>query len=156
MMQEEKRARFLAWVLEQMGSPYRWDGKGETLPDGQRVFDCSGLVTCALHAVGGPDWRADYNTSHLLAECRRVDEARPGTLVLYGDPHTAGHVMVHVGAGVLVGASGGGHTTLTLEDAHRQGARVRTHVGLDYRPDRVALVELPYLEMLAVPAASVS
>ncbi|WP_225888986.1 NlpC/P60 family protein [Myxococcus xanthus] len=41
-----------------MHAPYRWGGKGERDPStGQRVFDCSGLVTWALREVGGPDWR---------------------------------------------------------------------------------------------------
>ncbi|WP_338261852.1 NlpC/P60 family protein [Corallococcus caeni] len=51
-----QRAAFLALVLAQMHSPYRWGAKGQpAAKDGPRLFDCSGLVTWAFHQVGGKD-----------------------------------------------------------------------------------------------------
>jgi murein DD-endopeptidase len=52
-----------------MHAPYRWNAQGtRDANNGQRLFDCSGLVTWALLQVGGPDWRAIHNTDRLLAE----------------------------------------------------------------------------------------
>ncbi|GHG79750.1 NlpC/P60 family protein [Comamonas sp. JC664] len=143
-MSISQRAAFLNLVLSQMHAPYRWNGKGERDRDtGQRVFDCSGLVTWALREVGGPDWRGTHNTGRLWAECSRLvlgDVLLPGDLVLYhrlGDPTKPEHVMVVVGVGVVVGASGGGPSTLTLADAAKADARVKSYARLDYRSRRM-------------------
>ncbi|MFP2961846.1 NlpC/P60 family protein [Myxococcus sp. 1LA] len=151
-MASSQRAQFLALVLSQMHAPYRWGGKGERdRATGQLVFDCSGLVTWALHEVGGPDWRPTHNTGRLWAECTRLklgDVVLPGDLVLYhrqADPTKPEHVMVVVGGGVVVGASGGGPSTLTLADAAKDGARVKSFARLDYRPRRMeGFLRLPF------------
>lgn len=145
------RARFLSAVLAQVGSPYGWGRKGEKIDSQQglqlRRFDCSGLVTWAFREVGGPDWRAMFNTDRLLRECRAVLEPRPGTLALYGPrADDASHVMVYVGAGVVVGASGGDSSTVTLEDAVRQGARVKPFPVVEYRRDFIGYRELPFAD----------
>lgn len=145
-----QRAAFLALVLSQMHAPYRWNAKGtRDATTGQRLFDCSGLVTWALREVGGPDWRATHNTDRLWAECVPVDFAAllPGDLVLYhraGAPEDAEHVMVHVGGGVVVGASGGGRATLTLADAQLHDAKVKAFPRLDYRADLMGFLRLPF------------
>ncbi|WP_141326098.1 NlpC/P60 family protein [Myxococcus sp. AB025B] len=146
-----QRNAFLVAVLSQMHAPYRWGGKGERdSVTSQRVFDCSGLVTWALREVGGPDWRNTHNTDALLAQCipvPRVEELLPGDLVLYhgkGAPLDAEHVMVHVGGGVVVGASGGGSTTLTLADAEKSNACVKVFGSLDYRARRMGMRRLPF------------
>ncbi|RJS15745.1 peptidoglycan endopeptidase [Corallococcus sp. H22C18031201] len=146
------RAAFLSLVLEQMHSPYRWGGKGER-PDvnGPRIFDCSGLVTSCYFETGGADWRATHNTDSLLAQLAAVleSELKAGDLVLYGRNGDASHVMVYVGEGVVVGASGGDHTTLTLADANARGARVKTHLRVDYRSDVLGFRRLPFMDELA-------
>lgn len=143
-----QRAAFLQAVLAQMHAPYRWGAKGQRAStDGPRLFDCSGLVTWALHQVGGPDWRATHNTDRLWAECApvaSVADLLPGDLVLYGKAGDPDHVMVHVGAGVVVGASGGGSKTLTLEDAARTGACVKAFARPEYRPDILGFRRLPF------------
>lgn len=155
-----QRAAFLQLVLAQMHSPYRWGAKGQRVAtDGPRLFDCSGLVTWAFLQVGGPDWRATHNTDRLWDVCAPVEsEAQllPGDLVLYGragvttadgrpvtrpDPE---HVMVYVGAGVVVGASGGGSKTLTLADAAAAGAHVKTYPRIAYRSDVLGFRRLPF------------
>ncbi|WP_223786011.1 NlpC/P60 family protein [Myxococcus sp. AS-1-15] len=146
-----QRNAFVVAVLSQMHEPYRWGGKGERdSATNQRVFDCSGLVTWALREVGGPDWRYSHNTDVLLAQCLAVpkeEELLPGDLVLYhrkGAPLDAEHVMVHVGGGVVVGASGGGSTTRTLADATKANACVKVFGSLDYRARRMGLRRLPF------------
>lgn len=141
-----QRALFLRAVLEQMGAPYLWGGKGDVVsPYGLRAFDCSGLVTWAYIKAGGPDWRKSHNTDRLLAECTPVETPQPGTLVLYGKGSDAQHVMVHVGAGVVVGASGGGSATTSIGLAQDTGARVKAFASPHYRPDFIAYRELPGL-----------
>lgn len=152
-----QRAQFLQCVLNAIGSPYRWGGKGnrpyDLTPD-QRVFDCSGLVTWAYREVGGPDWRATHNTDRLLAECLQLppgDIYVPGDLVFYGTWSDSGlpdpsHVMVLAGAGVVVGACGGDSSTTTLEAAVRQGAKVQVKASLDYRTDFLCVGRLPFAD----------
>ncbi|NBD11847.1 C40 family peptidase [Corallococcus silvisoli] len=160
MSAPSQRAAFLALVLEQMGAPYRWGAKGlKPSASALRLFDCSGLVTWCLQEVGGPDWRATHNTDRLWDVCTPVAieaELLPGDLVLYGRPGTKtadgrpvtredpNHVMVYVGAGVVVGASGGGSTTLTLADAAAAGARVKTFPRIAYRGDVLGFRRLPF------------
>lgn len=144
------RARFLTHVLEQLGAPYVYGAAGD-VHHGRKCFDCSGLVTWALQKTGGPDMRAFHNTRRMWDEFPSADAPKPGTLVLYGPPGEPHHVMVYVGEGVVVGASGGGRSTLSVGDAEAAGAKVRLCPRLDYRPDRLGLRELPYL--LALEAA---
>jgi murein DD-endopeptidase len=149
-----QRAKFLSLVLDQHGAPYRWGAKGEDAGNGLRAFDCSGLVTWALHKVGGPDWRRTHNTDRLLAECNplsgyTLEGLMPGDIVFYGarlpgGDMDASHVMVHIGAGVVFGASGGDSRTLTLADAHRAGASVRACPSIHYRKDLLAFRRLPF------------
>ncbi|WP_426747238.1 NlpC/P60 family protein [Myxococcus faecalis] len=149
-MSASPRARFVAFVLSQIGAPYRWGAKGERdTRTGQRSFDCSGLVTAALRHVGGPDLRDTHNTDRLWADFQPVGlagELLPGDLVLYHhhkDRRDAEHVMVHVGAGVVVGASGGGSSTRTLEDAARADARVKVYDSMHYRAGLMGFRRLP-------------
>lgn len=146
-----KRSLFLAHVLNAIGSPYRWGGKGELAAESgpTRVFDCSGLVTWSYLMAGGPDWRATHNTDRLLLEAqpvRTLEEAEPGDLAFYGYPGDPSHVMVHVGEGVVVGAAGGDSTTTTLEAAAKRGARVLARDRLTYRRDFLGLWRLPFAE----------
>ncbi|WP_244237248.1 hypothetical protein [Corallococcus llansteffanensis] len=72
-------------------------------------------------------------------------DLQPGDLVLYvkaGDPD---RVMVHVGAGVVMGASGDGSATRTLEDAARAGACVKAVAHEEYRPDIFGFRCLPFV-----------
>ncbi|MBU8900927.1 C40 family peptidase [Corallococcus sp. M34] len=151
-MTKSDRAAFLSLILEQMHSPYRWGGKGER-PDsnGPRVFDCSGLVTSCYFETGGADWRATHNTDSLLAQLATVLESdlKAGDLVLYGKNGDASHVMVYVGEGVVAGASGGDHTTLTLADAYAQRARVQTRPSVNYRSDVLGFRRLPFADEAA-------
>jgi len=132
--------------LEQIGAPYLWGAKGDLVhPYGLRAFDCSGLVTWALMRAGGPDWRATHNTDRLWAEGVPVEAPQPGTLVLYGAAGDPSHVMLYVGAGVVVGASGGGRNTTSISLAQDSGARVKTFVTQHYRPDLLGYREVPGL-----------
>lgn len=153
----QQRALFLQQVLNQIGSPYRWGGKGEAVvpgsPDGQCFFDCSGLVTWAYYASGGPDWRTTHSTGRLVLEGRHVleEQVQPGDLAIYGvaegdgRPMGPSHVMVLVGAGVVVGAAcGGDSSTTTLEAAAARGAKVQARASMTYRDAFLGVWRLPF------------
>lgn len=143
-----QRARFIALAVNCVGAPYLWGSKGAKHA-GVQAFDCSGLVTWCLLRSGGPDWTRSHNTDTLLAKLAPVLTPRPGTLVLYGAGNDAQHVMVHLGDGVVVGASGGGPSTTSLAMAAQHEARVKAFPWPDYRPDRLGFRELPFADEAA-------
>lgn len=131
MSAAEPRVRFLVAALSRVNAPYVWCGKG---PD---AFDCSGLVTWALREAGGPDLRATHDTHALWLALPPADAPLPGDLAFYGlgpDPHAVSHVMVLGPLGVVFGAAGGDHTTVSLVEAMRRRARVRVEPTAMYRP----------------------
>jgi murein DD-endopeptidase len=129
-------ARFLFYAFSKEGCSYLWDGKGPN------TFDCSGLITWALKAAGGPDWRYTHNAQVLADVLEPCETMLPGEVLVafYGkDWDHVGHVMVVVGDGRVYGACGGDSRCTTVEkSAARQGggARVRFRGTPDYRPER--------------------
>lgn len=127
--------KFLAEVRTLLDLPYVWDAKGPLR------FDCSGLITYALHQVGGPDWRQYGNCVWLWQKLAGVDatesfpgtppEAPAGCLAFYGPKDRPGHVMVVVGDGRVLGACGGGPGTTQPT----RGACVQYRSSVRYRPD---------------------
>lgn len=145
----------IAWARSQLGAPYVYRGKGALLwtprglePhrfDGYLVYDCSGLVTCAVRAAGGPDWRASHAAQTMHDELRHApDPWAPGVLRLYGTgPANVSHVAIVVGPGEVLEAAGGDRTTTSPHLAARRSAQVR--VGPERRVDFVAARLLPSL-----------
>lgn len=143
--------KFYEWCLKQEGCPYVWptaenkySGKGlagALFPDS---FDCSGLVTAAMHAVGGPDWRADHNCNAIFAATEDTKEPEKGDFVLYGvGRNMLTHIMIWAGDGRVFGSSGGNHYTVSPVLAMKIGARVRFHGSHLYRPDFVGFKKNP-------------
>lgn len=129
----QRRQAFVRAALALWGTPYIYGGKS---PAG---IDCSGLVTCALQASGGPDWRLTHNAQRIrtLLPVLSEREAQPGDLIFFGEKDGtldhAEHVVIYVGRGVVIGANGGGKACNTLEVATRLGAGVRFELGISYR-----------------------
>lgn len=147
MIAKSAQKRFIRYALERIGSPYIWGGKGEMVwtidglkPNGFRrdVFDCSGLVTSALLAAGGPDWRASHSAQKLAENLIEVPGATPiAELLFFGA--NASHI-IHVaiclgrmsnehGGEIIVDAAGGDSSCKTLEIAAQRNACVRTHIN---------------------------
>jgi cell wall-associated NlpC family hydrolase len=126
-LKKTKRQAFLNWCYSQKGKPYIWAAKG---PD---AYDCSGLVTAGLLAIGGPDWRAMWNSQRLFGSLKNIEgrAAKAGDLVFYGPPHRITHVMVLWDDGRVFGATGGGSQTKTPT----KGAEVQFRSKVKYRPD---------------------
>lgn len=128
----DRRIAYLDEAMRQLGKPYIWGSKGQN-----GTFDCSGLVTWCLKAVGGPDFRSMHNCARIWSEFPITLQPKPGDLVLYGkgsgfSAH-ASHVMIWVGDGRVLGACGGDSSTKTVELAAARGARVRYRAKVDYR-----------------------
>ena len=137
-----QRAAFLRFVdaCHRARIPYLWGGKS------LRGLDCSGLVTLGLWLVSGQDFRAMHNTQRMWNEWEPISSAatRPGDLALYGrTPEKVEHVMVLLEGGAVVGASGGGRTTTSLEEAARIGACVKRYRSPLYRKDLLGYRRLP-------------
>jgi hypothetical protein len=135
----DERIRLHDWLLEQLGKPYLWAAKG------MDAFDCSGLATCGLLAMGCPDWRQTHNSSKLWAVLPPTREPMPMDLSFYGPPGLVTHVMFVWGDGRVYGACGGGRLTTTLAIAHVVGAKVRFRSRVDYRPDHKGFRRIPLM-----------
>lgn len=141
----------IAAALQYLGAPYVWKGKGDVLwtpaglarhAFGRPVFDCSGLVTVAIHESGGPDYRATQNAGTMFAAWPIApDPEARGVLRFYGHTGHVSHVAISMGRtnGVLevLEAAGGDETTA----CPKAGACVR--VGPELRRDFVGARVLP-------------
>ena len=129
-------------LLQAIGAPYAW-GSGDLgnarqlWPDGP--FDCSGFAQACLVALGMVRPRAwnDLSARGLADACDSVEleEARIGDLAFYGSGVT--HVTVCIGAGMTIGANGGG--SKTNADDPRARVQIRPIV---YRNDLVTVGRL--------------
>lgn len=140
-----ERLKFIAEANACLGKPYIWGANG---PDS---FDCSGLVLHAYRSAGGK--APDMTCEGLASLCRKngslttvaADELHladilPGTLCFYGfSISRPTHVMIAFGDGRVIGASGGGRGTTQPVP----GRCVKFQPKPDYRPDLVAVGELP-------------
>lgn len=146
---DERRLRLIKWLLAREGAYYRWGAKGQELPADawlaleleppkcRELYDCSGLVTSAMHAMGLHDWRLTHNAARLfdVLETIPAAHAAPGDLVFYGQPGQVSHVMFAWDHGRVYGACQGNASTLTLATAAKDGSKVRTRDRVKYRPD---------------------
>lgn len=138
---------FLGFLETADGAPYVWGGRADRLwsPQGLRrhefgvdVFDCSGLVTCALKAAGGPDWRATHAADTMFKALEPVTKPEPGDLVFYGMGGTATHVEAVMSDGRYFGAIGGSRRSVIPRP---ERARVRYRVVA--RPDAIGFRRNP-------------
>jgi cell wall-associated NlpC family hydrolase len=125
-------------VLKLVGCPYIWGGANPWTG-----LDCSGFVIWVFqvfNVLPSGDWTAASLSEHFadLTGERVVGSEDLGDLVFYGPGGKISHVMLCLGHGLCVGASGGDHTTTTVEDARRRGAQVKVK-PISYRPDRIVV-----------------
>ena len=137
------REHLVNLALKLVGCPYIWGGTNPWVG-----FDCSGFVVWIYQVFGllpSGDWTAQGLYNHFVAAGTNFEPMRDrGGLVFYGkSTRQITHVMVSVEPRLVVGASGGDHTCLTLEDARRRGAQVKVK-PTRYRNDVVAAVHVPF------------
>lgn len=137
------RRRATDWLVDQLDKPCLWGKKGP------EVFDCSGLVTCCILAMGGPDLRVTYNAQRLYDESEPSDTTEHLSLAFYGAHNMrVEHVAIWCASGQVVSASGATSRIKTFEAARAAGARVRVHKTPRYRPDFLRFHRNIWLENL--------
>jgi cell wall-associated NlpC family hydrolase len=113
-----------------LGKPYIWGGD-----DPIKGFDCSGFVIEILKSVGKLPYRGDWTASMLYDIFRdRTSLPEEGCLCfLYssGRPYIY-HVMYLISSEFVIGASGGGSSTLTTEDAIKKNAYIKIRPLMRY------------------------
>lgn len=132
--------RFPAVAKKYLGKLYRWGGNG---PD---HFDCSGYTWWVLRDMGFVANRAKHSADNQMQQFRSgtlkgvkivSGNYKPGDIMFFGgNKNKATHVTFYLGDGLLIGANGGGRSTLTDAIARRAGAMVRTN-KVDYRHDLI-------------------
>jgi cell wall-associated NlpC family hydrolase len=119
------REHLVNLALKLVGCPYIWGGQNPWTG-----LDCSGFVIWIYQVFGllpSGDWTAQGLRDHFLAALSSYSgDFLAGDLVFYGkDSQHLTHVMLYLGDDLVVGASGGGHTTTTFDEARRLGAQVK-------------------------------
>lgn len=118
------------------GTFYLWGGAGPNR-DGSFGFDCSGFIIFLLKPFGLLPERGDWTAQQLAAMFRKTAAPEPGDLTFYGlSEQRITHVMLYVGNGQVLGATGGDRRTKTPADARGRGAMVAAK-PVGYRKDFV-------------------
>lgn len=141
------RRAFVAYCYEQRGKPYVWAAKGKDL-NGNVAFDCSGLVTSGIRAIGGPEMRLMFNAQKLFDASPPVlrGQEQVGDLVFYGlTSQKISHVAIWCALGKAIDACGGDHTTITVAAAKKRDACVMAHRTYMYRNDYIAIHQNAWL-----------
>lgn len=129
------------YALSFVGVPYHWGGSNPLTG-----FDCSGLVQELLASVG-IDPPGDQSAQGLYDafEGRSTHGVRSaGTLAFYGkSAREITHVAFMIDAYRTIEAGGGGHLTLTAQDAAAANAFVRMRL-VGHRADLVATLRPNY------------
>jgi len=137
------REHLVNLALKLVGCPYIWGGANPWTG-----FDCSGFVIWVYQVFGllpSGDWTAKGLYKHFLAQLPEYSgPSLSGDLVFYGrSREDISHVMLQLTPDLVVGASGGDHTCLTVEDARRHGAQVKVKT-LNYRADLVGIIHVAF------------
>ncbi|RPI56414.1 MAG: hypothetical protein EHM49_00030 [Deltaproteobacteria bacterium] len=120
---EKKRKIAVAIAWKMWGLPYKWGGD-----DPIESFDCSGMVVEILKSVGALPRKGDW-TAHSLWELfkdRLVEHPYEGCLVFWENGSgKVIHVELCLDNELSIGASGGGSSTLTEQNASDQNAYIK-------------------------------
>jgi cell wall-associated NlpC family hydrolase len=139
------REHLVNLALKLVGCPYIWGGANPWTG-----FDCSGFVVWVYQVFGllpSGDWTAKGLYDHFRRSLAGLaDPPDSGDLLFYGESvERITHVMLSIGGGLCVGASGGDKLCTTVEIAQRRGAMVKVK-RQDYRRDLVARLKAPIPE----------
>lgn len=126
------------YIWKFIGTQYRWGGNTP-----MTGFDCEGIVSEALEAVGLVPDKADYRAQGLFDRFknRGVSIPKKGCLVFYGkNTNTITHVSMCVDDFHVIEAAGGGSSTTNTADAVRRLAFVKIR-PMARRQDIVAFID---------------
>jgi cell wall-associated NlpC family hydrolase len=123
------RATAVDYLKHFIGLPYIWGGD-----DPMTGFDCSGLIVEVLQAVGLLKHGTDYSAAMLYKkfEDGAVDKGYAGCLVFWYRDEDIIHIEMMIDDFHTIGASGGGSTTTTINEAIKANAFVKQR-PLSYR-----------------------
>lgn len=121
-MEPSDRELFMDYAWRFIGTFYIWGG------DDPSGFDCSGFAIECLKAVGqlprSGDWTAQMLWERFVNQ--RVSNPKKGCLVFWANSQgKAIHIEICVNQQLSLGASGGGSTTVTVQDAIDQNAFIK-------------------------------
>lgn len=140
---ERKRAlaigeQVVAKIRSVLGTPYIWGSR-----DPAKGLDCSGTVVWALRELGLEPKGWNATAAEMAKAASAVIVPQVGDLAFYGSIFSGvNHVMVYVGDGKVIGASGGGPGTNTVAEARAKGAEVKV-LPVNYRSDFRGYGRLP-------------
>ena len=131
----------IQYAMSFLGVPYKWAGSNPI-----SGLDCSGLLQCILQSVG-MDPPGDQTAQGLFNHFEvssTWNSYTPGALAFFGESVTKiTHVAFLIDQYRMIEAGGGGHLTLTKEDAALQNAFVRIRL-IKSRKDLVAVIKPRY------------
>lgn len=119
-MNRRQLATKIAWHF--LGTPYVWGGD-----DPMQGFDCSGFVIEILKSVGVLPRKGDWTANGLWQHFREAISVHEGSLVFWENKSKSKmiHVEYCLDSKHSIGASGGGSSTWTVEDAIKRNAYVK-------------------------------
>lgn len=151
---EVARAASVNYLQSIIGTPYIWGMK-----DPAKGLDCSGAVTVAYEKAGlaGSGARYHFGSADLQKVLKKISryDAKPGDVVFYGPNNKVNHVMMYAGDDRVIGATGGGNKTRTIDDAQKAGAYVKFK-PVDYRKDLISFGQAPEYEPLEGSTSTVA
>ena len=127
------------WIaFHYLGTPYSWGGDDFT-------FDCSGFVIEILKSVGMLPREGDWTAAQLALRWPRSRSGKGNLVFWENEAEKIIHVEMCIGAGLAIGASGGGSQTTSLAAAIRHNAFVKIR-PINSRPNVWGFVD-PFAEV---------
>lgn len=146
----DPRSRFLQFIRSKLGRPVLWGAKGEAAFDNvviESVFDCSGLVTCALFHAGCGDMRTTHNAQKLSDITETTLRPQEADLVFYGPNwKDVKHVAVWLSGAQCLTASGATPQISSILDAIKGRHVVEVRPVVRYRSDYLGVKKNKWLE----------
>lgn len=116
-----KKEIALEYIKSFIGKPYIWGGDNP-----MQGFDCSGLTLEYLKAMGIVQRNIDMTAQDIFNLFEKTNSPERGDLVFYQNKDgKIIHVEIMLNKEMSIGASGGGSTTINIDEAIKQDAFIK-------------------------------